>query len=569
MPIAYSYIRMSTADQLKGDSLNRQLQLSKRYAEENGLELDEEFSLQDIGISGFGGENVKKGSLGVILDAVKSGKIKKGSYLLVESLDRLSRENVLKALNVFMEIIDGGINIVTLADNMVYSEDKIIGDWSQLVISLTIMSRAHEESLQKSKRLAAAWESKRKLLSERKGAIFTSRCPAWLRVKSDKTGFEKIPERVKLVQRVFTESLDGLGKSVIAKRLNKEGVETWGKSRFWHPSYIHKILSNPAVLGEFQARKKIENRFVPAGEVISDYYPRVITDDLFYRAEDARSARRCGGGRKGKKVSNLFSRIAKCGYCGSSMRYVNKGKLPKGGSYLVCGSALIGANCYKGYWPYGQFETNFLTLVKEINLKEMLIGKHDASEVDELESRLFVTKKKRLSKASILNNVKQEILEGTDIKTFIDVAKQVEDDVSKLEQEQVQIEVQLRRAIRRKKEAPHNIDEISELVSQLRNYEGDELFQARLKLAHKISALVSRIEILALGDSLLSGDKGFMKKAKQAGLSKENTRRYVVYFSDGTYRAISPHPTDATKYRIMHSPNDPNKEGASLEQFFD
>jgi DNA invertase Pin-like site-specific DNA recombinase len=40
MPRAYSYIRFSTPEQSKGDSLRRQLEKSKKYAEENGLILD-------------------------------------------------------------------------------------------------------------------------------------------------------------------------------------------------------------------------------------------------------------------------------------------------------------------------------------------------------------------------------------------------------------------------------------------------------------------------------------------------------------------------------------------------
>jgi DNA invertase Pin-like site-specific DNA recombinase len=52
-PRAYSYIRMSTEIQLKGDSLRRQLESSEKYANEHGLELVEKDRLQDIGISAF------------------------------------------------------------------------------------------------------------------------------------------------------------------------------------------------------------------------------------------------------------------------------------------------------------------------------------------------------------------------------------------------------------------------------------------------------------------------------------------------------------------------------------
>lgn len=48
-PKAYSYIRMSSERQLSGDSLRRQLQNSRDYAAEHGLDLDE--TLRDIGVS--------------------------------------------------------------------------------------------------------------------------------------------------------------------------------------------------------------------------------------------------------------------------------------------------------------------------------------------------------------------------------------------------------------------------------------------------------------------------------------------------------------------------------------
>ncbi len=48
-PKAYSYVRMSTPDQLHGDSLRRQLARTKKYADENGLEIVER--IDDLGVS--------------------------------------------------------------------------------------------------------------------------------------------------------------------------------------------------------------------------------------------------------------------------------------------------------------------------------------------------------------------------------------------------------------------------------------------------------------------------------------------------------------------------------------
>ena len=139
---AYSYIRMSSDVQLRGDSLRRQLDASSDYAAKHGLELVEKSRLQDIGVSAFKGANVSDGALGRFLRAVKRKTIPQGSFLLVKSLDRLSRQEIRKSLTLFLSIIDAGVNIVTLADNHVYTAKKT--ELQDLLISLVIMSRAHE-----------------------------------------------------------------------------------------------------------------------------------------------------------------------------------------------------------------------------------------------------------------------------------------------------------------------------------------------------------------------------------------------------------------------------------------
>ncbi|MCZ4090631.1 hypothetical protein [Sinorhizobium psoraleae] len=51
---------MSSDIQLRGDSLRRQTEASKKYAAENDLELIEDFKLEDIGVSAFKGKTLRK-----------------------------------------------------------------------------------------------------------------------------------------------------------------------------------------------------------------------------------------------------------------------------------------------------------------------------------------------------------------------------------------------------------------------------------------------------------------------------------------------------------------------------
>lgn len=68
-PAAYSYIRFSTPDQIKGDSLRRQAEKSAAYAEQHGLYLDTSITIHDLGISAYDRSNITKGALGGFLFA--------------------------------------------------------------------------------------------------------------------------------------------------------------------------------------------------------------------------------------------------------------------------------------------------------------------------------------------------------------------------------------------------------------------------------------------------------------------------------------------------------------------
>jgi len=205
------------------------------------------------------------------LEAVKSGSVKPGSFLIVESLDRLSREQVLTAQSVFLSIIHAGINLVTLADGRLYPARTT--DLGGLIISLVIMSRAHEESQTKSLRVASAWKNKRSKAAE--GNPMTARCPAWLRLLADRSSYEVIPERVEIVRKIFEETIAGVGMYSVVNRLNKAGVPAFVGKNGWRQSYIAKTLANRAVIGEFQPHMKVDGAREPSGEPIKNYFPAI------------------------------------------------------------------------------------------------------------------------------------------------------------------------------------------------------------------------------------------------------------------------------------------------------
>ena len=116
---AYLYIRYSTDEQGSGDSARRQLALGTEYAAKNGLLLPKEHILEDFGISAFRGANIKTGKLGQFMKMLAGGEIKPGTRLLVEDIDRLSRQTPVDAVFQFYDLLQKGVKIVTLRDGRI------------------------------------------------------------------------------------------------------------------------------------------------------------------------------------------------------------------------------------------------------------------------------------------------------------------------------------------------------------------------------------------------------------------------------------------------------------------
>lgn len=344
---AYSYLRFSTPEQGLGDSRRRQVQLAEKYAAKHGLVLDHDLRMADEGVSAYQAKNVRQGALGKFLQAIDDGLVEPGSFLLVESLDRISRANPWDAMPVFQQIINAGVSIVTLQDERVWSREEMAQNPFRIFESLLIMIRAFEESETKGRRVRAAWDAKRKAAVARP---LTARGPGWLRLDQtiDPPRWEVVEERAETVRRIYKAAAAGMGQHAIAEMLNREGVPTFGRSKLWHRSYIKKMLESEAVIGKYTphtiSHDLVGRRIRTPGEAVPDYYPRVIEQSLFEDVKAMRSGGRRQPGAKRSRVTHLLAGLARCGLCGAAMTRVYKGR--KGGKpKLVCTAAKAGAGC--------------------------------------------------------------------------------------------------------------------------------------------------------------------------------------------------------------------------------
>lgn len=565
---------MSTDPQQLGDSRRRQLEASRAYAVANGLELAQDAELEDIGVSAFRGDNVRDGALGQFLEAVRSGSVKRGSYLIVESLDRLSREQVLNAQSLFLRIIQAGINLVTLMDGKLYEAGKV--DLADLITSLVIMSRAHEESLTKSKRIAAAWKNKR---SEATRKPMTKWCPAWLRLSTDRTRYEVVPDRADVVRQIFVDTAEGIGMYSIAGRLNKARVATFGGPNGWHQSYVAKILANRAVLGEFQPHARVDSKRVPSGDPVPDYYPAIVDDELFYRAQLSKSQRRgtdpdqkgaglrrrgTGAGRKGARFSNLFSGAAKCGYCDAPILFENKGAGAKGGTYLVCDGSKRQRNCPGIRWRYAHFEASFLAFVEELDVQSIVDASVQLEAHDKLAHELAALNGELVGVSKLMEQTYAVLSRGGPVDF-------VAGKLNELEKRRTEIKVDIKlksdeqqELLSREKNYRRSQDEIRDLISRIQNKNSDDdLFKIRAQIASQLKVLVKVLFVYSVGDrprrlaiieqlrnSKKPRDRAFVAHTRTRVADPKSSQRYFsVGFRNGNVRVVYPDDDDPLRFK--------------------
>ena len=369
--LAYSYLRFSTPEQARGDSRRRQLSLAEEYAHRHGLQLDRSLNFRDLGVSAFRGKNAKEGSLRAFLDAVEHGIVPPQSYLLVESLDRLSRDRILEAQALFLQIVSAGVTIVTLVDQRSYSRESLNANPTDLIVSLVIMMRANEESTIKSSRLRAAAQAARESPDIR---FHGGQCPGWLRPNRTRTGYEVIPERGEVVRRIFREALAGRGLQMIVRDLNREEVPLFGRGnqrgKLWQRSLIRHLLYSPLVIGDYTPhRGEVVNgkvRFMPT-PTKEGYYPAIVdrNDWEFLRARRrAWSEHYKCRERSTRSVANVLARLCRCPRCDRPM-VITRTDNPEH-QYLVCMLWREARRCSDEYVRYPDVEDVFIRDVEHL-----------------------------------------------------------------------------------------------------------------------------------------------------------------------------------------------------------
>ncbi len=375
-----SYLRYSRGHQKQGRSEKRQHTTAADYCARKGWVLDDSI-YADRGVSSYRGDNAATGRLGDFLNDIKAHKVKPGDVLIVESLDRLSRQDIDDAFDLFRGILRAGVEIVTLDPERHYTKESL-KQITGIIEPLVIMARANEESERKSSRGKDVWALRRSQAKEQKKPT-NGACPKWLKYDRVSKKFVLIPERVAIVKRIFAMCIKGKGCRQIAATLNKEGVAPF--ARIWEVSAIRRLLRSRSVMGEYQPKVRDEKGRRNAGDCVPDYYPQVIDLETFWRAQGILESRNVlkVRGREGKGVANLFTGLLWCAEDGSSMQY----KYTTAGKYLNSENAHNGKAKGNGF-KYPIFEESVLMFLKDYISLESDDKTARTKEREALEARL-------------------------------------------------------------------------------------------------------------------------------------------------------------------------------------
>ena len=335
-------------------------------------------TLVDEGKSGSTGKNIENGALGTFLKVLRGevpGKqIKPKTGLTVESFSRLNRLEVDDGLDLFLQIIRGGVALITLRHGRVYTRETLRKDKGQIYQVASEIQAARDLADNISYYSKKAWEN------SRRGNV-SNIVPSWIvktmngqpvaSVKGIKPSADIVltlaldPIKGATVLRTFHMALT-MGVDAIARTLNAEAVPLLNNRKrkrlihLWDKGSILKLLRSKSVLGLQQVGHYVEGKR-HVKEEWKKAYPAAIDQGLFDRVQAKLDERQQGGPGMGRNVTamtNLFGDLAQC-QCGNRMKVHRRGNHGNN-AYLGCSAAYAGGCDNSRFYRLDQIERKVL-----------------------------------------------------------------------------------------------------------------------------------------------------------------------------------------------------------------
>lgn len=450
--IAYSYERVSTGQQLSGRGLDRQADMAAAWCERHGFTLDTQLDLTDAGRSAYKGHHISRGALGRFLALAQQGTLPEGSVLLIEAIDRLSRQEPMEALQgIVFALVGSGVEIVDLEDGRTYSRESLAGDG--LVWLVLRVKAAHEYSARLSRRVVAHWDQLRDGLRDgttnHRGKA-GGRHPFWLDLDSD--GRWQFNDRAEDVRLIF-QQLQHSGLTIVAQLLNERGsLSSTGKP--WAHHSVRRVALDPAAAGTLRlglfnhesaraalyrwqlakdAAQQQGKRFnepqpvVPDVELIPDHYPAVISEEVFnlvgLRLQQRHHSPSAAGNRRSNALHTFLQGLVTCQH-GNNLGATLSRKPGKDHYYLRCRARLSGKGCQcngKG-WRVDEIHPHVVArLSQHLQGEAVLPGQDHVAEQQQLAAQLKLAKQRTADAQHRLNTAAATLEQAVDQNAMLDL----------------------------------------------------------------------------------------------------------------------------------------------------
>jgi DNA invertase Pin-like site-specific DNA recombinase len=342
----FSYARVSSTGQVGDDrdGLGRQVAMAIAWCEQHGHALDP-LSLVDAGVSAYRGKNRAGGALGMFLDKASTGELGPTPTLLIEDLDRFSRDQPLDAVEALVtDVVRAGVTIVSLRDQLVVNRATLTDDLGTWVRMLAGIHGAHAYSKRLSERIVSA--RKTELAAMRDGQTRRPNTrPFWI----DHTdGTFVLNAKADIVRLMFEWCVDrNWGANRIARELDARGHRTPRGGR-WSTRAVLNTLTAPTCIGLYQPHRIVHGeetgpngRMIrsktrePAGEAFPRY-PAVVSEGRWHLAQQRIAGRLKQGGPKTRLRSPLQGLVT-CACCKQPLTATSSAKNGLRYEYVRCG----------------------------------------------------------------------------------------------------------------------------------------------------------------------------------------------------------------------------------------
>ena len=248
-----------------------------------------------------------------MVEDAHNGKI---DLIITKSVSRFAR-NLVVLLNTCRELKRIGVDV--------YFEEQNIHTMSfEGEIMLTVFAATAEEEV-KNMSLNMYWRIQKDM---ERGLVWGGNDPFGYHIVEKK--YIVVPKEAKVVKMIFDLYQSGLGDTAIAKKLNKEGIKP-ARIDKWSKTTVRNLLLNVTYTGDLMLQKTYRpvmsnkrykiNKDTKPKYLVSDNHKPIVSKEQFQECVRIRAKRNAAYKDRKPVKSYPFTKMIKCGCCGSSFHH--------------------------------------------------------------------------------------------------------------------------------------------------------------------------------------------------------------------------------------------------------